>query len=207
MDSFNKTVDNIQNGLTRELPGLDAQIKMSPSFRGENRFNSSPTSTTRNSAILISLFPKNGLAYTVLIKRTTYNGVHSGQVSFPGGKQDDSDTSIVHTALREAQEEVGIEPDSIHVIGELTPLFIPVSNLMVHPVVGIMPAPKQFYPNLHEVEYTIVTDLLHFKKTENLSVKTLCVNNIPISAPYYAVGNDMVWGATAMIISELTELY
>jgi hypothetical protein len=77
----------------------------------------------------------------------------------------------------------------------------------VVPVIGIIPKPNNLHLNLQEVEYTISADLMKFKNPENQSVKTICINNTPISAPFYSVGNEDVWGATAMMISELTELY
>lgn len=207
MDFFNIIVERLRNSLYKELPGLSAQTKMAPTLRWAPEFPQHPNTTTRNSAVLISIFPDNESVKTILIKRTVYKGVHSGQISFPGGKTEESDASIVETALREAEEEVGINPQEVEVIGTLSTLFIPVSNLLVVPVIGIIPKPNNPHLNLQEVEYTIHADLMQLKKPENQSVKTICVNNTPVSAPYYSVGDEVVWGATAMIISELTELY
>lgn len=207
MHSFYSIVESLTTNLKKELPGLKAQLRMAPTLRDRPEFPKSPNASTRKSAVLISIFPNNGNANTVLIKRTVYKGVHSGQISFPGGKTDESDNTIIDTALREAEEEVGINPSDVNVIGTLSNLFIPVSNMLVVPVVGIIPKPKAFHLNLQEVEYTIPVDLLDFKDPKNITVKTICVGNFHVSAPYYKVGCEEVWGATAMIISELTELF
>jgi 8-oxo-dGTP pyrophosphatase MutT (NUDIX family) len=207
MELFNGIVNRIKTNLKLELPGAKAQDRMAPATRSTGLYSTAPNVATLQSAVLISLIPKDDTVNTVLIKRTVYRGAHSGQVSFPGGKQEQSDVSLIHTALREAQEEIGIIPSSVELLGTLTPLFIPVSNLIVLPVVGCIASPKKFHLNLHEVEYTIMANLMDFKNDDYKSVRTICINNKPISAPYYKVGKEVVWGATAMIISELTELY
>lgn len=207
MKDFNTIVDSLKERLKGELPGLSAQIKMAPTLRSAPGFPKEANANTRNSAVLVSIYPDNNMAYTILIKRTVYKGAHSGQVSFPGGKQDEFENSYVQTALREAEEEIGIDPNNVEVIGTLTPLFIPVSNMLVVPIVGIIPKPTNLHLNLQEVEYTIPVSLEHLQDPNNQSVKTICVGILPISAPYYAVGKEVVWGATAMILSEFTQLY
>lgn len=207
MNTYTQLVENLKINIKRELPGFCAQQRMAPSFRGGPGFPKNPDKHTRESAVLISIYPDDNLAKTVLIKRTVYNGPHSGQISFPGGKYEEFDNSLIDTSIREAEEEIGIEPSLIEIIGTLTPLFIPVSNLMVLPVVCLMPKPKQLNLNLQEVEYTIHPHLLDFKNPKNQSVKTISIGNKPISAPYFAINGEVVWGATAMIISELVELY
>jgi 8-oxo-dGTP pyrophosphatase MutT (NUDIX family) len=207
MDNFENTISIVRERLLKDLPGSEVQNRMAPSFRVGFPFRKHPNSATRQSAVLICIYPEQFEAATILIKRSTYNGPHSGQVSFPGGKYDETDESLVQTALREAQEEVGIAPSDLEVIGCLTPLFIPVTNMQVLPVVGVMLNPPTLHPNLQEVEYPILAKLSDFKNPQNSSVKTLRVLGFPISAPYYSIGGEHVWGATAMIISEFTELY
>lgn len=207
MCNFNSIVREIQQSFSKELPGLPAQLRMAPTFTSGNNFSSTPNITTRQSAVLIGIYQKNFNAHTILIKRSVYDGLHSGQVSFPGGKHEELDTDLLATALREANEEIGINPKDVKIIGTLTPLYIPVSNMMVLPVVGLIPEPKNLKLNLQEVEYTIDISLMHLKDKANVSVKTFNVNGKPISAPYFAAKNEVIWGATAMIISELTELY
>ena len=207
MDCFSKIVTQIQHALTQPLPGELAQIKMATSNRSELLSFVRPNEMPRQSAVLISIYPNNNRAETILIKRPVYNGVHSGQVAFPGGKVEPFDKDLVDTALREAEEEVGINPSLVTVIGQLTPLFIPVSNIWVQPVVGLLAHKPKLSLSLQEVEYTIHAKLCDLKQVENHSVKTIAINSIPISAPYYKVDKEQIWGATAMIISELLELF
>lgn len=207
MDCFSKIVTQIQHALTQPLPGELAQIKMATSSRSELLSFVRPNEMPRQSAVLIAVYPNNNQAETILIKRPVYNGAHSGQVAFPGGKVEPFDKDLVDTALREAEEEVGINPDLVSVLGQLTPLFIPVSNIWVQPVIGLLNQKPNLSLNLQEVEYTISAKLCDLKQTENRSVKTIAINSIPISAPYYKVETEHIWGATAMIISELLELF
>jgi 8-oxo-dGTP pyrophosphatase MutT (NUDIX family) len=199
-------IDEINHNLKSHLPGYAAQLRMSPSFRGE-LLKTNDGSNSRQSAVLISLFPENNIINTLLIKRATYDGVHSGQVSFPGGKLEEFDKSLISTALREAQEEVGIDPANVEVLGTLTPLFIPVSNMQVLPVVGFLQEKPELHLNLQEVEYAIVVPICHLKNPKNHLRKTISVRDRSIEAPYIKVDCEDVWGATAMIISEFIELF
>ena len=207
MSEFNLFINRLRNNLSHMLPGQTAQQKMAPTFRNGASLSSQTNESTRESAILICIYPDNKTANTILIKRTTYNGAHSGQISFPGGKREPFDHSIEATALREAEEEIGIDISTVTVLGALSALYIPLSNHMVTPIVAVMPKPKNLRPNLQEVEYTITVNLQDFKREDKVSVKTLNIGSEPVSAPFYSVGNEVVWGATAMIISELAELY
>jgi 8-oxo-dGTP pyrophosphatase MutT (NUDIX family) len=207
MDDGYNIIERIKQSLTINLPGELAQLKMTPSFRGELISNFKNHNQIRNSAVLIALFPFNDKICTLLIKRPVYNGVHSGQVSFPGGKFDESDITLENTALRETYEEVGINSNSIELLGSITPLFIPVSNTKVVPYLGLLKELPKLLLNSREVDYTITVPLLDLKNSETIKEKTLTIRNKKIIAPYYDVQNEFVWGATAMIISELTELY
>ncbi len=206
MIPFEFLINEIKHNLKLPLPGLQAQLRMAPSFRGE-LIKSNHSSNSRKSAVLISLFPENNKINTLLIKRTTYDGVHSGQISFPGGKFDDIDESLIQTALREAYEEVGINPSDVEVLGTLTPLFIPVSNLEVLPVVGLLNTNPELLLNSYEVEFTITIPICHLKNPANRLIKEIIVSEYSIEAPYIKVDCEDVWGATAMIISEFIELY
>lgn len=202
-----KLLTQIRYNLQQPLPGNAAQLRMTPSNRGELIKNWDDNKIIRKSAVLISLYLENHKINTLLIKRTTYNGVHSGQVSFPGGKFEESDESLIFTALREAQEEVGIDPLKVEVLGTLTPLFIPVSNMEVLPVVGFLKEKPILHLNLEEVEFTIEVPICHLKNPKNHMSKTIMVREYSIEAPYIKVDCEDVWGATAMIISEFTELF
>lgn len=203
---FKQFTLDLEQEISKELPGFDAQKSMSPSIREDLIGNTRPNEKTRQSAVLILLFPVNGKISTVFIKRQVYDGPHSGQVSFPGGKFDKTDISLIHTALREAQEEIGINSTVVQIIGTISPLYIPVSNMMVTPVVGFMETMPDILLNQQEVEYTITVALEELTEPTNKCVKIITSHGKSITAPYYNVSNEMVWGATAMILSEFLEL-
>ena len=207
MISSELLINEIRQNLQNQLPGNAAQLRMAPSHRDGLVRNFDESRLIRKSAVLISLFPENDKIYTLLIKRASYDGVHSGQVSFPGGKFEESDESLVYTALREAQEEIGIDPLKVEVLGTLTPLFIPVSNMEVLPVIGLLQEKPELHLNLEEVEFTIQVPICHLKNPNNHLSKTISIQDYSIEAPYIKVDCEDVWGATAMIISEFIELY
>lgn len=208
MSSFKDVISRIEKNLNgNNLPGLEAQVRMAPTRTDGVEFSITPTETCINSAVFIGLFPKNDVAHTLFIKRGVYDGVHSGQVSFPGGKQENQDASIEATALRETYEEVGIDTSSIKILGKLTPLFISVSNMLVHPIIGVMPEPQQLKINRNEVEYAFAVSLEDFKNRKLVEERIFNSSGFPVSAPYFNCANETIWGATAMIIAELTELY
>jgi len=199
-------VKAIEVNLREPLPGYEVQKRMEPSVRADFLGNTTPNLATRKSAVMILLYPSDQGLKFVLIKRQTYDGPHSGQVSLPGGKFDESDVSIEETALRETYEEVGVEPNVITILGKLTELFIPISNLLVQPFVGFIAQKPQFTPNLQEVEYIVEVDVAHLLEDSRKSVKVINSHGRPITAPFYIFQNEMVWGATAMILSEFEEV-
>lgn len=193
--------------LRQPLPGREAQFKMASAFRLSPDFFGFKPDSARQSAVLIALYPENDAWNTVLIKRPDYDGAHSGQVSFPGGKAEPSDHDFSHTALREAHEEVGIDPSSVDLIGRLTELYIPASNFMVHPYVGILEAKPTLQADQHEVRTILEVDLIHFFRDDiRAETDILLKNGYKLRAPYFDVQGHVVWGATAMIISELKQV-
>ena len=124
-------IDIIKTEILNGLPGTEVQWQMSSSDRMLKDFPRIPGKDVRVAAVLILLYPHNGSIYTLLMQRPHYDGVHSGQISFPGGKKEPSDGNILQTALRETNEETGVDSENISVINTLTPLFIPVSNIIV----------------------------------------------------------------------------
>jgi 8-oxo-dGTP pyrophosphatase MutT (NUDIX family) len=190
--------------LERPLPGQNAQLRMAPLERPEKA--SDPE--TQQAGVLVLLFSSYNELHTVLIQRAVYQGVHSGQISFPGGKMETGDQDIVHTALRETHEEVGISSQQIRVLGKLTPLYIPVSNHMVQPVIGILNQSPRFIPDSKEVAriYEVrVNDLM--KPGCLIENEGILENNRHIKAPFYKYNGLRIWGATAMIMSEFLEIY
>jgi 8-oxo-dGTP pyrophosphatase MutT (NUDIX family) len=188
--------------LKKPLPGVDAQLRMSPEVRR-------PVSVEyplKNAGVLILLYPREGRIFTVFIKRTEYEGVHSGQVSLPGGMYKDEDDSLMETALREAKEETGIDISSVTVIGRLTPLHIPVSNVNVHAFVGVTDRLPAFMHDPAEVQYLIEESLDELLSEVNHKTKVMTLFGNEVIVPYFDVQGNHIWGATAMIISEFSEI-
>lgn len=196
-------ISALQNRLQEPLPGLKAQARMSPRLEQDVRFKIKPRPDARQGSVLLLLYPKQGFLWFPLMQRPEYNGHHGGQVSLPGGKQEPGDPDRIYTALREADEEMGIPQAEVQVLGTLSELFIPPSNFVVLPVVGYMPAPPAFVPDPAEVAQILevpLPDLLE----ENFIKFTDSPpgSSYKIRTPYYPVQERVVWGATAMILSE-----
>jgi 8-oxo-dGTP pyrophosphatase MutT (NUDIX family) len=187
--------------LSTKLPGEQAQLRMAPTFRG----HIASLNLAKEAAVLALLYPSDGRLHLVFIKRNEYDGPHSAQISFPGGIREEGDLSLEDTALREAREEVGIDGE-IEVLGKLTPLHIPVSNFMVYPFVGWMTFTPLFHPDPSEVQYVVEAALEDLLDLSNRDSETLFHHDMPIEAPYFRIGKEKIWGATAMILSELLQL-
>jgi 8-oxo-dGTP pyrophosphatase MutT (NUDIX family) len=188
--------------LEKPLPGTMAQLKMSPDVRR-------PVSgqyPLRDAGVLLLLFPVESIVYTLFIKRAEYDGVHSGQVSFPGGMFEEEDEILANTALREAQEETGIDPGKVEILGKLTPLHIPVSNINVHAFIGYTNSIPVFIPDPTEVQYVIEENVEELLKESNHKSKVMDILGTVVTVPYFDIKGEHVWGATAMMLSEFTEI-
>ena len=197
----------LKNALNTELPGQDAQEIMMPTLSDKSRFSLAAKKNAREGGVMILFYQKDGSLYFPLIQRPDYDGVHAKQMSFPGGKKDADDTSLIVTAKRETEEEIGIESSKIVVIGELTELFIIASNFNVLPVIGYLNEYPTFVADEHEVDQIIevkVTDLMDEDKQKEKPLTIL--QGITINAPYFDLNNKVVWGATAMILAELKQI-
>ncbi len=198
-------ITELKNRLREELPGSQAHILMAPEQVTDLPRISKDT--TGKAGVLILLFPRKGELSIALIKRTEYPGPHSGQISLPGGKSEKDDRSLIITALREAREETGIETENIEIVGTLTPLYIPVSDLEVLPVVGYSEFQPDFEINTREVEYIILMPLKFLLSKENKKImKTLNVRGESVTVPGFLFRDEYIWGATAMILSEFREI-
>jgi 8-oxo-dGTP pyrophosphatase MutT (NUDIX family) len=188
------------------LPGRDYQLKMAALLK-RSIFDAPPTA--RKAAVLMLLFPKNGDWQLVLTERTVNNNdPHSRQISFPGGSVEAADADLTATALRETHEEIGVEPSVIQVIGAMTDVYIPVSNFHVQPFLAWTNAPPQYRRQETEVKQVIETPLSVLKNEENWKTKDIYINETYQfkNVPYFDVFGKSVWGATAMMISELLEI-
>jgi 8-oxo-dGTP pyrophosphatase MutT (NUDIX family) len=195
--------DLLRQELHKDLPGTEVQWEMASSDRMIRNFPRTPGKDARAASVLILLYPLKGSVYTVFMQRPDYNGVHGGQISFPGGKQEPSDKDYIHTALREAQEETGADPEQIRVIGILTPLFIPVSNTIVTPVVAWTDKKPSFSHQEEEVVFLFDADIRRFFDPSIIKTKPLQIENMTINVKYFDYEGNVIWGATSMILHEL----
>ncbi len=201
---FPSFIEKLKIRFLKPLPGEDVQFIMAP-FARHNFPNIDPEKyNPKKSAVLILLFPKGNNIYTLLIQRPVYDGVHSGQVAFPGGKFEETDIDLKQTALRETFEEVGVPSENIEIIGKLSDLFIKVSNFIVSPYIGFANKPPDFIMDAYEVQKIIPVDLFSLNDERIKSEKKIARNNgQKIKTPYYEIDGLTCWGATAMMISEL----
>ncbi|HAF79268.1 MAG TPA: coenzyme A pyrophosphatase [Maribacter sp.] len=191
------------------LPGEASQYKMAPESRLEElqRINISPKNP-RRAGVMALFYPTNNMGTNLLlILRKTYKGVHSNQVAFPGGKEEKSDDGLLTTALRETYEEVGVAPNDITVIKEISEIFIPPSNFMVQPYIGLYRNPKPFVKQDAEVELILEVPLSDFlDDTLVVSKKMTTSYAVDIEVPAFKLNGYIVWGATAMMMNEIKEL-
>ena len=204
---FLSVLDLLELGMKLPLPGKEAQLSMSPNPVDMRRFDTKPPENYKRGAVLILLYPCENKAFFPLIKRPEYLGVHSGQIAFPGGKMEEEDKDEIETALREAWEEVGIIPGEVKLVGQMSKLFIPTSNFLVTPVLGYTEAIPDFVPEEREVAKIIPTAVStlyepNFRKQKVLEFS----DNFRLDTPYFEVEKEMVWGATAMILSEFLQI-
>jgi 8-oxo-dGTP pyrophosphatase MutT (NUDIX family) len=193
----------LKTELSKGLPGTDIQWQMASSDRYIKNFPRIPGKDARIAAVLILLYPEQGSIHTVFMQRPDYDGVHGGQISFPGGKKETEDRDEVQTALREAHEETGIDPNEVDIVGTLTPLFIPVSNMIVTPVIGWTDRRPVFHFHPGEVEFLIDADLRSLMEPSTVKTKPFEIRGELLDVKYFDYENNTIWGATAMILHEL----
>jgi 8-oxo-dGTP pyrophosphatase MutT (NUDIX family) len=198
--------ERLKKLLKEELPGEYAHSMMMPTVRDDRLKKPSVDLMPIKSAVLILFYPdEHGHVKFPLIQRPAYNGAHGSQVSLPGGKEESQDESLIHTALREAQEEIGIDPSLVEIIGNLSDLFIWVSNFLVTPVIGITNQKPHFAKDDIEVDAIIEADLFDIIDPSKRRDGTIVARGkYRIQTPYFEIDNRIVWGATAMMLSELS---
>lgn len=201
---FQLFIDNLKTNLQKPLPGVEAQFEMAHVKREKVLSNSYESQNYRPSAVLILLFPNEQKQTSVLlIERMTYNGHHSGQIAFPGGKVEPDDINLQATALREFFEETGSDVTPT-VIGKLTPVYIPVSKFMVQPFVSYVEQKPNFSASAYEVNALIEWEINHLLNPD--IVKETTIEPTPgykLKTPYFDVQGKVLWGATAMMLNEL----
>jgi 8-oxo-dGTP pyrophosphatase MutT (NUDIX family) len=161
----------------------------------------------RNAAVMMFFYPKDTIIHFVLILRPEYEGVHSGQIALPGGKVEMYDVNYIETALRETYEEVGIQPNTVTVIKSLTKVYIPPSNFWVHPFLGFSERRPNFVRQKEEVAKVIEVPLTELLNEDNVVLKKITTSYAKnIEVPSFELNGYTVWGATAMMLSELKML-
>jgi 8-oxo-dGTP pyrophosphatase MutT (NUDIX family) len=200
-------IAHLKTKLDESGPGHDAHRLMMPRESSNERFDERKMKNARLSSVLILFYEKEGELYLPLTQRQEYDGIHSGQVSFPGGKWEPGDKNLIETAKRETFEEIGIKSTDVKTIGQLTDLFISPSNTKVTPIVGYTMKPPVFVIDTYEVKELMEVPLSHLLNGNNIKRKDISVRgNFKLNAPYYDVEGKVVWGATAMMLSELVSI-
>ena len=206
VESYEKFIASVEKELIKPLPGRRVQYKMAPEDRIERVAMAQINSKQQISAVLILLFPEHEIPTVCFIRRQDYTGAHSGQISFPGGKNEEKDQDLWNTAIRETNEETGVKADKIKYIGKLTPLYIPVSNFWVHPFVGYLLNYPQFIIDKSEVKYILKVPLFEIMKQENIEKSRQDIESNKKEVPCYNYNGETIWGATAMILCEFLEI-
>ncbi len=202
---MNAFIDDLALRLRRPLPGHEAQYRLAHQVR---RNVPPPPPDARRAGVLALFYPRDNDWHIVLIERMSGhpNDRHAGQIGFPGGAYEAGDGTLERTALREAYEEVGAPWEEIQVLGELTQLYIPVSNFLVFPFVGRVNYTPVFTPQAAEVRAVLEVPFSAFRHPEALRTRDMELANgslILRDVPYFDIDGKVVWGATAMILSEL----
>lgn len=196
-------ISNLSVKLSGRLPGENAHAEMAP-IKRPMPDEARSWGDTRLSAVLVLLYPNLNDVNIALMLRPEYAGVHSRQVSFPGGRKEDVDPNMRATALREAKEELGIPAEKVKIIGELSELYIPPSKSLVTPVVGYLEERPEFIPDPKEVQEIIEADFNQIMSEDVFGKTEIIRANYSLrEVPAIFYNSYTIWGATAMILNEL----
>lgn len=194
----------LEKRLKEPLPGHD---NFYTKIRGSSLKRDIPDiNTTKKSAVLIAFYPNQDQAYLPFILRPPYDGTHGGQMAFPGGRMEEIDESFERTALREAEEEVGLKALDVKILGELTEIYIPPSNYWVKPIVGVLDYKPTFFPDAREVAEVLEVPVAHLLRPDALTERKISIRGTRLKTHGFEVENQWIWGATALMIGELLEV-
>jgi len=198
--TFEELKQRLPRWLSGGLPGPDGQLRMSPRPRFGWRPGRIPPDA-RPGGVLLLLYPIGGVPHVVLTVRDRDLPQHPGQVSLPGGAAEPGE-SIENAALREAHEEVGIEPAAVRTVGALSPLHVPASGFVLHPRVAVTEVRPTWRPDRREVARVIEAPYDVLRDPASLEVETWQLGGRPVEVPFFRLSDEKVWGATAMVLSE-----
>ena len=200
-------IEYLSDRLEKPLPGLNAQLRMAPApLRDGPTRELEPPPSAKKSSVLILLFPNDENRLELILTLRSRDIDHGGQISLPGGRSD-VDETYIETALREAQEEVGIKPESVQILGMLSDLYVSHSNNLVKPVVAYLPEIPKLTPNPAEVEEAFTVEVKSLAAKKNLTVENWDLQKYSYEVPFWDIHEVPLWGATAMILNELLDLY
>jgi 8-oxo-dGTP pyrophosphatase MutT (NUDIX family) len=200
---YSDFISAIQEQLMQPLPGKLGQEPLRPYVPLTPHLDPPALMTPREGAVLALLYPVHEVPHLLLMERPKYQGAHSGQISFPGGKLEANETHM-QAAQREAWEEVGVHPDEIKVLGELSKVYVWASNFNIQPFLAFSAYKPDFQPDQREVARILEAPLEVFFQPGVLKEKSLAgAMGVELMAPYFDVFDRTLWGATAMIISEM----
>ena len=197
-------IHKLQNNLRSKLPGKKAHdiMRTGPKTPNVIKYINKPPIP---SAVLILLYPKDNTFNFILTLRSNKVESHKGQISLPGGVQE-KDESLEHTALRETNEEIGVLPEIIELLGNLSTIYVPFSGFNINPYVGWTESVPDLQASEHEVEKIIEVSVDELIDDNNQRKKNTTIRGVPVTMPYFNLNNEIVWGATSMILSEFKEI-
>lgn len=198
---WQKRIEN----LPHPMPGESAHLKMVPPERGDVDLEFVKTMNPRLAAVLIMLYEEDGDIYFPLLKRQTYDGVHSAQYGLPGGSFDAEDLVFENAALRETHEELGVLQEDVEILCQLSEVYIPPSKFLVYPFVGIHHGKPIFIPDETEVEFWLPISLEAFLAAEPTEMEIQKGEESTMVPAYHLGEEEYLWGATAMILQELKD--
>lgn len=203
---FNLVHQKLLASLKKGLPGEQAQQRLAPGSRPGLSQLDLNNKLVKKAGVLMLLEPLEGRAAVVLTQRHDYPGAHGGQISLPGGKREKEDTSFLDTALRETEEEIGISRNKLELLGELSPLYIPPSNFLVHPYLALSKTKLQKTAEEKEVAEILHVPLDELAQSLNPKQRIKLKSGFTLETPAFVWQERVIWGATAMMLSELLAL-
>ena len=205
--NFDELTRFLEKRVQKAMPGDSAHKKMKPRMLNGAPLNMKHATPPRKGGVLILLYEDSGIVRFPLIQRPNYEGIHSGQMALPGGKFEEEDKNQYQTALREANEEIGINHQEVEILGSLSEFFVAASNFMVLPVIGKIESIPQFVPEEREVHDIVTPPIADLIDPGKLKEKVMTVRNgFELNCPYFDLEGRTVWGATAMMLSEMVEI-